>query len=164
MRRDLPPRRGLHRGPPPPVPEAGTRVSEGVGEDEDEQASISRRPDCPPSWALAPASSGVSQSAGLRRRDRCSLNPCLPGGACRPSELPPGYTLAGLTLLEHGGTGKARPWFGSKGWPRPPSRAARLPVSGLVTGRGSEIEPVIRESQNPSPRWERQVVVQVCTE
>lgn len=67
--------------------QAGTRVSEGAGEDEEEQASVARRP---------------------ARGDRCSLNPCLSGGACRPSELPPGRARTGLTLLEHEGAGEAR--------------------------------------------------------
>lgn len=44
-----------------------------------------------------------------------------------------------------------------------PSRSS-APRSGLVTGRGSEVEPGIRKSQNPSPRWGRQAVVQVWTE
>lgn len=96
--------------------------------------------------------------AGLtaRRAGRWLLPPLVSARAL-------GYALTGLTLLEHEGTGEARHWFGNKGWPLPSSRAARLPVSGVVTGSGSEIEPGIRKSQNPSPQWGRQVVVQVCT-
>lgn len=117
-------------------------MSEGAAEDEEEQASVARRPARP------------------ARGDRCSLNPCLSGGACRPSELPPGCARTGLILLEHEGAARH-----GGGWEvRAGHQAARLPVSGLVTGRGSEVEPGIRKSQNPSPRWGRQAVVQVWTE
>lgn len=91
------------------MPQAGTRVSEGAGEDEEEQASVARRPARP------------------ARGDRCSLNPCLSGGACRPSELPPGCARTGLILPEHEGAGEARRRLGSEGRPWLPAEPLVCP-------------------------------------
>lgn len=127
VRRDLPPRRGLHRGP----------RRGGAGE--------RRTPTC------STCSRGQVLSKPLPLR-RCLQ--ALRAAAWLRSHRPDPSGSSTKAPARHGG-----------GWEvRAGHRAARLPVSGLVTGRGSEVEPGIRKSQNPSPRWGRQAVVQVWTE